>query len=48
MLNEFKFFFAWRYKELKGIPPVGGVSCSYMCIFIDCGNYVVSKFNKEE
>ncbi len=27
---------------------VGGVSCSYKCIFVSYGNYVVSNFNKEE
>jgi hypothetical protein len=27
---------------------VGGVSCSYICIFISYGSYVVSEFNKEE
>jgi hypothetical protein len=27
---------------------VSGVSCSYRCIFVSCGNYVVLEFNKEE
>ncbi len=26
----------------------GGVSCSYRCIFVSCGGYVVSKCNKEK